>query len=198
MKKIKSLLTILALTAPFLIGCLSCSNDKSYSELLNEEEKATNWFLSQYDICNEIPENGEFEVGPDAPFYRMDADGFLYMQVIDKGTPDDKPIQGESVRFRFRRRNIKSMYENQEYKDQIPWEGNADDMDANVGATSFVYGDEILSNASGFGMGIQEPLQYLNYNSRANLIIRSYKGFLSEQTSCLPYYMEIRYFKTEY
>ncbi|MDE6339629.1 MAG: DUF4827 domain-containing protein [Muribaculaceae bacterium] len=169
----------------------SCQDTKSYSELLTEEEHAVNWYLAQHQVCLEIPENGDFLVGEDAPFYKMDSDGFVYMQVINKGT-DEKPKKGDTVYFRYMRMNIKNY---QLYGSEV-WDGNAES--ASEGSTSFVFGNNVLSSTTQYGDGIQVPLDYLGYDSEVNLIVKSPEGWLSEQSQCIPYLINIRYFKAIY
>ena len=41
-------------------------------------------------------------------------------------------------------------------------------------------------------------MRYLGYNSEVNLVLRSYIGFTNDQAQCLPYAMNVRYFKPEY
>ena len=45
------------LVAMFAIGALSCSKDKSYSELLRSEEKAVNWYMSNQKIVSSVPKD---------------------------------------------------------------------------------------------------------------------------------------------
>ena len=63
---------------------------KSYAELLQDENQAVNKFLVQYRVVETIPADGKFEIGPDAPFYRLDEENNVYMQVLSAGT-DEKP-----------------------------------------------------------------------------------------------------------
>ena len=186
-------------------GLCSCEDTKSYSELLNEEEHAVNWFLAQHEVCLEIPENGDFKVGEKAPYYKMDVDGNVYMQVLDKGTPlpenatdsekDEIEFQkGNKVYFRMMRMNIKYF---QLYGTQI-WEGNADDMSPEIADMSFIYGNSVLTSTTQYGDGIQLPLKYLHNNCEVNLIVKSPQGWTSEQSSCTPYLYNIQYFKAIY
>lgn len=174
----------------------SCSNSQSYSNLLNDEEKATNWWLSNQKIELVIPSDSVFQCGEDAPFYKMDNDGYIYMQVINPGT-DRKvecPKTGDTVYFRFLRTNIKYLYEGYD----VTPEGNGGANSGQIGPYSFVFGNYSLSTSSQFGSGIQLPLTYLGYNSEVNLVLRSYYGFSTDQSQCNPYLINIKYFKAEY
>lgn len=181
----------------------ACSKSQSYSELLRDEEKACNWFLSNKNVSLELPEdpkdlitgssldsNGE-EYGEDAPFYKLDEEGYVYMQVVSADF-NDRVVEGDLVYFRFIRQSIKDLYEG---IDVTPG-GNGDYLPN--GATSFVYRNTYLSSTTTWGTGIQMPLQYVGYNSEVNLVLKSYYGFTEEQSYCIPYIMNIRYFKPEY
>ena len=62
--------------------------------------------------------------GEDAPFYRMDGDGNVYMRVINNGNMDKRPKVNDLVYLRFTRYNLSY------YKDKtLPsGDGNAEDV----------------------------------------------------------------------
>ena len=83
--KILKKLSALTLAALASIAVLSsCSDSKSYADRLMDENKAVNLFLSNHRVEHQIPEDNNFEVGPDAPYYRLDDEGNIYMQVLRK------------------------------------------------------------------------------------------------------------------
>ena len=165
--------SLLAIVALFLINLVSCSKTVSYSELLNDEEEATNWFLANQKIVTTVPEDSVFECGKDAPFYRMDEDGYIYMQVINPGTKDNKVKFDELIYFRYMRTNVKEWY-------QLGYEptpqGNANNM--NSQSTSFRFNNTTLNSSYKYGSGIQLPLKYLGVDCEVNLLLRSYYGFI--------------------
>lgn len=179
----------------------SCSDSQSYSELLSDEEKAVNWFLSGQKVELEIPEDSiSFITGEDAPFYKLDENGYVYMQVINKGEIDPatgkpaNPVEsGDLVYFRFSRASILVMSQGEE----PTWEGNSEDI-SYVSASSFVYKNTYLESTTSFGTGIQMPMKFFGYGSEVNLVLRSYYGFYTDQTYCIPYLINLRYFKPEY
>lgn len=173
----------------------SCSDSKSYSDLLKDEQKVSNWFLAQHHVCNEIPADSVFEVGEDAPFYRIDPDGYIYMQVLKVGDREI-PNTGDQVYFTFTRYDIQTMYNNNTL--EVEGEGNQSDYLNSVGDTYFIYGNLNVSSSAKFGSGIQKPLSYLGYNSEVNILLKSYYGFQSDNTTCVPYLVNTRYFKGEY
>lgn len=169
-----------------------CSKSESYSDMLRNEEKAVNWYLSNHKVCTELPEDGNFETGTDAPYYKMDEDGFVYMQVLSKGNEGQKVEEGDKVYFMYSRRNIRNL-----------WELGAADTDSNqqTGTLSdyyFIFGDTSSTNGALFGQGLQEPLKYLNYHSEVNLVLKSNKGFSIDQSECVPYALNVKYLKPEY
>ena len=183
-----------ALSLLLLGAATACEDNHSYSDYLNDEEKATNWFMAQQTICLDVPEDSvSFETGSDAPFYKMDEDGFIYMQVISKGDMDNRPKKGDMVYFRFMRKNLQRMYKGED----VQWEGNSS-VGSALGSTNFIFDDMLVTSSSTYGQGIQIPLKYFGYNAEVNLVLRSYYGFTTDQSECLAYIYNIRYFKPEY
>lgn len=175
-------------------GLSSCSDSKSYSELLRDEEKATNWYMANQKIELDIPSDSIFQYGEDAPYYKMDEDGYLYMKVINPGDKKRRPKKGEMVYFRFVRQNINTLYNTGSAK----WEGNSNDMNNPLGTTSLIYGNFRLEQTALYGTGIQVPLDYLGYNSEVLMVVRSYQGFTTDQSQCIPYVYNVKYYKAEY
>lgn len=186
-------------------GVMSCSESQSYSELLTEEEHAVNWYLSQQKVETEVPaDSTSFIIGEDAPFYKLDEDGYVYMQVISKGDMNDRVDAGDLVYFRYNRLNLKYLY----LGEDVAWQGNSTDVVSGIhsddsGYTSynysrFIFQNQYLQTTTKWGEGIQMPLKFFGYNCEVNLVLRSYYGFTDDQTTCLPYLINLRYFKPEY
>ncbi len=182
------------LAALAFLSMASCKDDTSYSDLLKEEEKSVNAYLANQRVETSIPPDSVFITGSDAPFYRMDDDGYLYMQVVNAGDRNDRPQLNDQVYFRFTRYNLNNWHASG------AWiaEGNSDNLNNGLGATSFVFGNTSLANSALYGSGIQTPLYYLGYNSEVNLVLRSYYGFSTDASACIPYMINLRYFKAEY
>lgn len=179
-----------------LLFLASCSKTESYSDLLKKEQRSSNWFLAQQKVCNEIPADSIFLEGKDAPFYRMDDDGYIYMQVIKSGSREI-PVTGATVYFTYTRYNIDTMYADNT-TDVAPTDGNQDNFINSVGDTYFIYNNYSVSSSYQYGSGIQLPLSYLGYNSEVNILLKSYYGFAADNTTCIPFLVNIRYFKAEY
>ncbi len=164
----------------------SCDDTKSYAEMLDEENDAVEKFLESYTVINEIPADTNFIVGEDAPYYKLDDEGYVYMQVIDKGNAG-KAIYNETIFFRYSRYNLLVAAEG---TDQIP-SGNDSNL---TSAFSFNFMNSSLTSSSQYGSGIQQPLYYLDKNCRVNLVIKSKAGFTTDLTSVTPYLYQVRYF----
>lgn len=175
-------------------GLTSCEKGESFADLLKKEEKAVNWYLSGQSVELKIPADSIFITGEDAPFYKMDESGNVYMQVLDSGDMNDRPSKGDRVYFRYSRMNLRNFYE----ADFEQWIGNSNDIGPNSASTSFIMGNYNLSSSYQYGTGIQMPLEYLGYNSRVRLVLKASAGFLSEQSQCLPFVVDVRYFKGLY
>ena len=172
----------------------SCEKGESYADLLKKQEKAVNWYLSGESVMTEIPADSIFITGSDAPFYKMDEEGEVYMQVLDAGDLEDKPKTGDRVFFRYSRMNLRNFYE----ADVEQWMGNSNDLTSSTASTSFIFGNYSLPSSYQFGTGVQLPLNFLGYNSRVRLVVKASAGFYSEQSQGLPYVYDIRYFKGIY
>ncbi len=174
---------------------VSCEDGKSYSDLLDEEENSINWYLSQQKVEGNIPVDSNFITGPDAPFYRMNSEGTVYMRVIERGDMNNRPAIGQTVYLRFMRYDIKTMWEGNDSAGV----GNAENMGLGNGSLSLVYGNNVLTTTTQYGEGIQVPLEFLGYNCEVDLIVSSTLGFTSEISDCIPYlYKNLKFFKAEY
>jgi hypothetical protein len=176
---------------PAAVSLHSCSDSTSYADLLTSETHATNAYLADHRVVNSVPADSIFEEGEDAPFYRLDEDGMVYMQVINSGDRSDKAASDQLIYFRFTRYNLKTWAQTGE----LEGEGNADDFD--YSSTSFRYGNYTLSSSYQYGSGIQLPLAYLGVECEVNLIIKSQYGFTSEIANVIPYLYHVRYFKSQ-
>ena len=180
-------LVVLAMTMGFVMT--SCDDTESYAELLEKERKACNAFLAGHRVENSIPADGNFEVGEDAPYYRLEEEGNIYMQVLDKGDMEDMAQYDDLIYFRYMRMSLIDWYL---YNSEI-WSGNADNMAS--APTYFRYDNYSLSATSQYGTGIQWPLKYLGMGCRVNLIVKSQYGLTDEIAYVTPFIYNIRYFR---
>ncbi|MCQ2287733.1 MAG: DUF4827 domain-containing protein [Muribaculaceae bacterium] len=187
--KIKKYFGVVFSALLLLMGA-SCNDDVSYSDRLNTERHATNSYLANCRVVNEIPADSVFETGTNAPFYRIDPDGNVYMQVINPGDhKKDAARESENIYFRYTRYNLEYWYSTGTLS---VYESNEGDMTAP--SCSFKFKDFTLATSSQWGYGVQLPLNYLGAECEVNLIVKSQFGFLKEMASVTPFLMHVRYF----
>jgi len=169
----------------------SCSDGKSYAELLTDETKNVNAFLANQRVITEIPEDSIFEVGENAPYYKIDPDGNVYMQVLSLGS-GEKAKANEMIYFRYMRYDLS----NYAKADTLSsGSGNAEDMEYE--STWFRYDNYVLTTSSQYGYGLQMPLKFLPVeDSHVNIIIKSQYGLTSEISYVIPFLYNVRYYKS--
>lgn len=192
--KLKKAIKIFLLPSLILSGLGACSKSESYSNLLRNEEKTVNWFLSGQKVCIDIPADSVLLYGDDAPYYKLNEEGTVYMKVLNPGdlTPGRRPKNGEKVYFRYSRRNLQYL----QAGESAPWQGNSTTVSGTP--TYFVYGNTYLPNTVSQGEGVQLPLKFVGYNSQVLLVMKASMGNTEEQAACVPFQYDIRYFKAEY
>lgn len=174
------------------VTAMSCDDGKSYAELLTDETHAVNAFLANHRVQLGIPEYDEIETGADAPFYRLDEEGNVYMQVLSKGNKDMMTKDDDLVYFRFTRNSL-FLYD--VATGEFPEDGWGNSEDLTVGSASFRYNNYTLTSSSQWGSGLQLPLSVLGLGCRVNLVIKSQYGLSNEISQVVPfYYYDVRYF----
>ena len=189
MRKITYFLLLAAASAMVLA---SCDNSTSYADLINDENAAVNRFLVDQRVEGAVPADSAFEVGPDAPYYQLDDEGNIFMQVLDKGDMNDRPQVDDLVYFRFLCSNL-SLYTTPE---EMLWTGNALNLDQ-VTPTSFRYGNLTIQSSYIWGSGLQMPLNYLGYNCEVNIIIKSQYGPTDNISTVQPFVYNVRYYRSQ-
>lgn len=191
MKKLHALGAVaLAVAAMF---ASSCNDGKSYAQLLNEEDMYTNNYLADHYVELSIPEDTAFqtvaEVGSKAPFYRLDEDGMLYMQVINAGTKGNRVADDEQIYFRYMRFPL-ALYSN----GTLPsGEGNM----ITISPAWFRFNNFQLQTSYQWGQGVQMPLHYLPVDCEVNIVIKSQMGLSDETANVQPYLWHITYQRRE-
>ncbi len=173
-----------------MIGLCSCDDKKSYAELLDDERIAVNKYLATQRVENAIPSDTIFEVGEDAPYYRLEPEGNVYMQVLKAGSRDNMAEKGDKIYIRFMRSDL--LYWANYGASYI--EGNGNNMAADP--RYFIFEDYSVSASYELGYGLQLPLEYVGIDSEVNIIIKSQYGFSSEISYVNPWIYNVRYFKS--
>jgi hypothetical protein len=189
----KRLFLILSTVAALAGINSSCSSSTSYAELLTSESHYVNNYLADHRVTNTIPTDTtfEFEVGEDAPYYRMDEDGNVYMQVVKAGTrtADNYAKDNEVIFFRFTRYDLSS------YADATLPEGEGNEVDMSYLNAWFRMNNFTLESSYQWGAGIQLPLSYLPIDCEVNLVIKSQYGLYDEMSYVTPYLYHVRYYR---
>ena len=179
---------LLAVMALLLLT--ACNEDQSYADRLNNERNAVNAYLANHRVVMSVPEDSVFEVGENAPFYRVDVDGNVYMQVLNAGDRHgDRAKEGEPIYFRYSRYNLANWYASGQMVAMS--DGNEFSM------SSFNYKDYSLPSSSQWGYGLQYPLLFLGVECEVNLVIKSQFGFTSEISYVTPFLFHVRYFHSQ-
>lgn len=191
MKLLQSL--TLGAAALLALGATGCNDSKTYAELLDEEASYINSYLANQKVSYEQPvdSNFKYQVGPDAPYYRLDEDGNLYMQVLNPGTPGNMAKYDDLIYFRFTRYDLR--YYLPESKKFTMQYGNETDM--GIVNPSFRFQNFMLEDTSKWGIGIQYPLTLLPVDAEVNLIVKSAWGFTQEEADVVPYVYHMRYYR---
>lgn len=190
-----------------LLATSACKDKESYADLLNDENQAVNDYLANYPVIGSIPADSVFITMDDimadhpgisreeavrlTPFYRMDDDGYVYMQVLNAGTAGNKAADNQLIYFRFTRWNLGVAYK------YGMWESSGNSSDLGTTTTSFRFRNTTLQSSVQWGEGIQTPLQYLPINCEVNLVIKSYLGPTEEVAAVYPYLYSVRYFPSK-
>lgn len=181
----RHLAIILGLTATVASLLCSCSDGKSFAQLLNEEDMYTNNFLADQTVVLSIPADTVFEVGPDAPYYRIDDDGMLYMQVLDAGTKGNMVADNEQIYFRYTRYAL-ALYSNGE----LP---TGDGNNISLSPAWFRFNNFQIQTSYSWGQGVQIPLTFLPVDCKVNLVIKSQMGLTDETANVQPYLWTLTY-----
>lgn len=165
-------------------------NPCTLEDLKKTEQRAMKKYLSKFDVVDELPTIDYIQVGSVAPFYKLNSEGTVYMQVVKMGSAP-AATYGEKIYFRFMRYNLLSYLEN----GVLPQgQGNANDLTEPT--TFFEVGSDKLSTTQ-WGTAIQMPILLgLPIDSEVNLVVASEAGLTSEISGVVPFLYNIRYFKS--
>lgn len=195
--KIMKYFNFLPIIAAAVLGLIfsSCQDSKSYAEMLNDETRAVNRFLSDHVVVDELPADNKFitceDKGDLAPYYRLDEDGDVYMQVVTPGTPGNMAVTDQQIFLRFMRYNLF------QYSDGKLGTPSGNDTDLSNSSASFRFDNFQVSSTYRWGTGIQMPLKYVPIDAQVNIVIKSQAGLYDEIANVMPYLYQVRYFKAQ-
>lgn len=189
----KHIIRALMALAALAITVSSCDDRKSYAELLADENIHSNDFLANQRVVGYEQRDStfQFEYGPEAPYYQLDEDANVFMQVLNPGTEGNRARYDQLIYFRFTRYNL-----NQYINGQLPSGDGNDVVMANTSA-SFKFSNMSYTTSYQWGYGLQMPLVYLPIDCEVNILIKSQYGLSSEIAGVVPYLYNVRYFKSQ-
>lgn len=163
-------------------------NPCTLGDLKKTEQRAMKKYLSKFDVVDVLPAINDIQVGSVAPFYKLNQEGSVYMQVVKIGS-EPAATGGETIYFRYLRYNLLSYLEN----GVLPnGEGNLNSVTQDV--TSFELGSDKPATAQ-WGTAIQMPMLLgLPADSEVNLVVASEAGVVSEINNVTPFLYNIHYF----
>ena len=183
--KIYRILPLLLSAIAALLTTTACDDSQTYAELLTDEAHYVNNFLADHQVVLEVPADTVFITGPDAPYYRLDEDGMLYMQVLEPGTPGNRVEADQQIYFRYTKYNLAL------YADGKLPQGTGNNL--TLGPAWFRYGNYQMVSSQTWGAGIQMPLSYLPIDCKVNLIVKSTYGEYDNQAYVIPYLYTLTY-----
>lgn len=162
-------------------------NPCTLEDLKKTERRAMNKYLSKFDVVEALPSIPEIQVGSVAPFYKLDSDGSVYMQVVRMGT-EPAASRGEKIFFRYLRYDLLYYLDNGVLP---PGQGNANSMTDNPAFFEMGSDDPATTR---WGTALQLPMQLgLPVGSEVNLVVAAEAGPESEINNVIPFLYNIRY-----
>ena len=175
--------------AMFAFGALvlatACDDNESYADLLAKQDQYVNNFLADQLVELDIPADTVFITGPNAPYYRLDSDGTMYMQVLEPGTKGNKVSYDEQIYFRYTRWSL-AAYNN----GKLP-SGAGNNITLNP--AWFRYNNFMIQSSYNWGVGVQTPLAYLPIDCKVNIVIKAQNGIADETSDVRPYLYQLTY-----
>lgn len=176
----KKLLYLVAFCLVGIIVATSCSDNKTYAQLLDEEKKAIRKFISEnnLEIINYIPD----EFGP-KQYYKHDSTG-VYYQIVDRGDTSVMAVGRSLVSVRV----SEVTYLRDNTLDSL---GNL----INPYPLTFTYNNPVNSGGS---VGLYMPLSHVGENGVVRIIIPSKQGFTADAQAVIPvHFGRVQYSRIE-
>lgn len=181
----------------------SCSDSKTYAELLADEKSAIRYFISEQKISAitlSEEQLEDYQTKSDSaianmPFkleqwYKLSSKEDMYMRVHDYGNVQDTFLQRTNVIVRYEACYNLLNYENMD---------NSTSED-NLNPYNYLEIERWTHNYYGdYGVGLTFPIRFLGDGAKVSLIIPSKVGITSDATSVIPrYFRNLTYKKSNW
>lgn len=178
---------ILLFLATLLIFGTSCNKRKTYADLLKEESRAIDKFISKNKlvILTDFPKDGQFKSNE---FYKDPSTG-VYYNIIDAGDTITVPKikEGEEVHVRFNGLEYFSKDDTTKYSNLDPIRSPWPDTFTYRGAVTVIN----RSLYSGTTPGWVVPLKHVGHTGRVKMIVPFNMGSASDQAGYTPTYYDL-------
>lgn len=186
-------LSVTAILSIIILAAISssCSKGDTYIDKLNEENRWVNNYLVLQKVEYKLPADGKFITGPDAPYYPLDDDNAVFMQVIDAGDMTQMAQKDQWIYFRYQRASLKNF----KTLDGLSWWGNASAPE--IGTPYFSYKNMTFPKSIEWGQGLQMPLQYVGIGAHVKIVVKARYGRYDDSDTdtgtVIPYVYDVTY-----
>ncbi len=166
------------------IVAVSCSNTKSYTEMLEDEEDAIDRLFDEkgFEVLPDFPEDTVFL---ENQFVKLKSGS--YLNIIDKGS-DERAVYNQKILYRC----YVSYPMDSSYIYNTPYYiQNYGPHSNGTSPFEFTYGSYATSSDPMYvSEGLQDPLQYVGDRAKVKLIVPFRKGTYNDQSSGQPVFYE--------
>lgn len=167
----KHLINLFLLSICFFL--FSCDNAPTEEEFLKPYDLAFAYYLNQKQVVKHLPD--KLECGENAPFYQIDKDGYVFMQVVENNGP--MAFNGRSFAKRYASYNLLEYYKTKVWPKPF--------ATSNTSSLTPLPTSKFDVNSIQY---LHLALHYVGVESTVNFVVRQ-----DFNRSDIPYYIEVRY-----
>ncbi len=150
-------------------------------DMIQREQKAMSKYIKRFEVIDHLPPLTDIQPSSVSPFYKLDEEGTVYMQVVKLGE-GPAVSAGETISFRYLKFDLLCFY---------------DDNKLPAGSGNLNSGEPYemtFGNTYTYGTGLQLPLKYgLPLGSEVNLVVSSSAGPSFDASAHIPYLYNLKY-----